>query len=689
MIDSLTGSLIKKNTLSYLYFGQTGTNPANYERLALKSLSSTNTLISADSLTYSFRYIADTGAWPSKSTAGIDYWGFYHGGSISGLLPTSTTAAAYYLPTPLNTIGQGSRTPNFAYSSMGALDTIVYPTGGYTAFKYQQNQFYNSSLGGNIAGPGICAQSTTTVSNNPTSPQPIVKNYSYLADNGSSSSGAIGNLPSYIGNPFVEVNTNGTYAYRLYSASANSGGVGGTAAQFYYTKVSETISANGETHRSDHYFTSFPELSLDVRQIQQIDYLHTVNTNTFTPITKTTTSYSSSFDTAFITAYPEIDTEYVNPEHNPKIWYSFQDRYSYWNMSYWIRPTSQTTYQYDQDNDTMVNTLVYTYNPATRNLANVTQTTSDGQTIKQKFKYPEDYSSSVEGALVSERILKPVIEKQTWLYRDASDSVLINGTITQIDPISCQPNITYALETTKPLPVLNNETTSGGLYTTLLSDSRYVMKAQMQYDGNHNLSTAAKNADMNTSYIWDYRHSQPVATVKNALPADIAYTSFEADGGGGWTIGSTVRDGSHAATGTQAYNLSYGAVTHPGLNSATTYIVSFWNYAGSGPSIAGSTGVVVGKTINNWTYLEYTVTGVTTASVSGNGDIDELRLYPKNAQMTTFTYQPSVGLSSQCDADSRITYYQYDGFNRVKVVFDQDHNIIKTMQYHIKGETTE
>jgi YD repeat-containing protein len=72
-------------------------------------------------------------------------------------------------------------------------------------------------------------------------------------------------------------------------------------------------------------------------------------------------------------------------------------------------------------------------------------------------------------------------------------------------------------------------------------------------------------------------------------------------------------------------------------------------------------------------------------TVSGAGSIDELRLYPATAQMTTYTYSPLIGMTTVCDIDNKITYYSYDGFGRLKWIKDQDGNIIKTMQYHFEG----
>jgi YD repeat-containing protein len=61
--------------------------------------------------------------------------------------------------------------------------------------------------------------------------------------------------------------------------------------------------------------------------------------------------------------------------------------------------------------------------------------------------------------------------------------------------------------------------------------------------------------------------------------------------------------------------------------------------------------------------------------------IDELRLYPKGAQMTTYTYEPLVGITNQCDANNNITYYEYDALNRLKTIRDKDRNILKTFEY--------
>ncbi|HET6255226.1 MAG TPA: hypothetical protein VFE32_14190 [Puia sp.] len=702
VIDSVTGTTVKKDYFSYKYFGLSTVNPQQYERLALKTFSAVNPQISSDSLTYLFKYVneSDTAigssgvGFPPKNTAGMDYWGYYNGaGGNSSILPPPN--CIFYSPSPPSGAGFGAgvnRSPNTTYSEYGLLDTIVNPQGGYTAFQYQQNVFYSSALGGANNGPGVCLQSIAQYDG--INPNPgLKKSYAYFQDNGTTSSGLLPNIPNYNGPAFVLVNSGTTGNYKMYKASSNSGGIGGVNPGFYYSKVTESITSGAETHKTDHYFTQYPELIPDIRETETIQYLQNVALNTFTPLTKTINSYTYSTDTSSILVVnPFIDTEYVSNLHSPKNWYAFSYAYTYWS-TYWVYPVSQQTTLYDAGGDSLTTATNLFFNPTTRNLVCTEFKGSDGQIKVQKFKYPEDYTSAITGNMVSHRVLSPPIEQQTWIKQNSADSLLLSGMISEFDQTIFKLDTTYAVETTVPITSLSNETQSGGLYSTLISDAHYVRKGQLQYDGNFNLSVSAKASDVNISYLWDYHHSNPVAQVTNAAQADIAYTSFEADGTGNWSYSGSDTAETGVPTGTHCYNLgqSGGSISKPALTGSTYYIVSYWTTNSSALSIAGTQSgyPVKGKTINGWTYYEHKITGQSSLTISGTGYLDELRLYPLGGQMVTYTYTPLIGMSSQCDADNRVTYYQYDAFGRLKVVLDQDHNIIKTAQYHTNGETIE
>ena len=62
--------------------------------------------------------------------------------------------------------------------------------------------------------------------------------------------------------------------------------------------------------------------------------------------------------------------------------------------------------------------------------------------------------------------------------------------------------------------------------------------------------------------------------------------------------------------------------------------------------------------------------------------IDEVRLYPSKARMTTTTYLQGVGKSSETDVNGRTTYYEYDNFRRLKAIRDNDRNLIESYRHH-------
>jgi YD repeat-containing protein len=83
------------------------------------------------------------------------------------------------------------------------------------------------------------------------------------------------------------------------------------------------------------------------------------------------------------------------------------------------------------------------------------------------------------------------------------------------------------------------------------------------------------------------------------------------------------------------------------------------------------------------------VAGQTTITISGTGDIDELRLFPVGTIMTTFTWSGLGSMTSRNDAGNRISYYEYDGLNRLVLIRDHDKNIVKRICYNFDGQPTD
>jgi YD repeat-containing protein len=124
------------------------------------------------------------------------------------------------------------------------------------------------------------------------------------------------------------------------------------------------------------------------------------------------------------------------------------------------------------------------------------------------------------------------------------------------------------------------------------------------------------------------------------------------------------------------------------MNSIT--ISYFWAYNNSLP-------VVKAENISNSDLLTNVDSAAVKAGLDTNTWISDpveekvkwqnfnnlLRTYcGKNVIVTTFTYKPLTGLTSMTDANGITTYYEYDDFGRLKLIRDNDWNILKAHDYH-------
>lgn len=353
-----------------------------------------------------------------------------------------------------------------------------------------------------------------------------------------------------------------------------------------------------------------------------------------------------------------------------------------------VLPTSQVEKIYE-GNDSLVTTTTFAYN-GLRLLQKSVQDNSLGEIVTTNLKYPMDYTitgtpnntiASAIKNLQSKNIVTPVIEQYTQRsLPNGSNLRTISSQLASYKSSIPLPDTVFNGEIIDPL----TDFTPASIAASSSSiDSRYASQVVFRsYDTAGNILEMQKADNVVYSFLWDYRMSYPIAEVSNASQASIAYTSFEADGSGNWTIGSSARISNDAVTGTRCYQLSNGNVSKSGLNVSNSYIVSYWSKNGQ-QTVAGGSSVIVGKTVGLWTYYEHIVPnpsgGIIT--VSGSGVVDELRLHPKGALMTTYTYTPLIGRVSQCDASNRITYYEYDGFGRLSLIRDDDKNILKKFRY--------
>jgi hypothetical protein len=75
--------------------------------------------------------------------------------------------------------------------------------------------------------------------------------------------------------------------------------------------------------------------------------------------------------------------------------------------------------------------------------------------------------------------------------------------------------------------------------------------------------------------------------------------------------------------------------------------------------------------------------------LSDGSAVDEVRVYPTDAQMVTYTYDPLIGITSECDARNRFAFYEYDSFGRLKLVRNNDKNIVQRYDYGYQTSLTQ
>lgn len=65
--------------------------------------------------------------------------------------------------------------------------------------------------------------------------------------------------------------------------------------------------------------------------------------------------------------------------------------------------------------------------------------------------------------------------------------------------------------------------------------------------------------------------------------------------------------------------------------------------------------------------------------------LSNLRNIP-GALVTTYTYKPLLGITSETNQNGKTTYYEYDGANRLRLIRDYQSNIIKKLCYNYYGQ---
>jgi YD repeat-containing protein len=710
-------TLVKIFQLFHSYFLNGSDNTA--ARLRLDSIQA-QTAANSPVQTYRFSYNTNI-VLPAKLTKQKDYWGYYN--ARTNTIPNTNTPTS--IPKTKHTyvqppgapydiwIGGGNtdaREPDPFYMQACILQQITFPTGGYTQFEYETNQYLDDQSNPKYAG-GLRIKSIKSYT--AAGAVPIVKTYKYGAnelgygranffleqhffvnhqncrwvDIGHDQFGYCRTPPSY-------------KTMHTYFANPSNDIEGSDGSPVVYPVVTEyqgdNMTNNGKTiyRFSDKADAKTSLIGYGKPYFDSYQFVRGLLTNksvyktngggSYTLLSEQRKGYQfftyqwSTGGIGIVVRKLTIDQgtsetiDNIGTNYNPQTCFLFSDAYNYNYNNYNIvsgdnKLVADSAIVYDQfDPSKSLTTITnYTYDDLSHLAVTQVQTTnSRNELLKTTYTYPYNigtapYTSMNAAHIWDKSVTETNFNGSTQLVQQTSNYSSYAGNN------YLPANITVQIKT--------NPTETRALFNT--------------YDTKGNILEMQQPGDVSQSYIWDYKGTQPIAEITGASQTDVAYTSFEADGSGGWsgTVSANIST-SASFTGKRSYNQTGFSFSRTALSTSTTYIVSYWSK--NGAYNVNSVSAISGRSVNGWTYYEHSIANPAggTITVSGSGIIDELRLYPKGALMTTYTYELLIGLTTQCDANNRIQYYNYDDFGRLSYIRDQDNNVIKKICYNYWGQ---
>jgi hypothetical protein len=323
----------------------------------------------------------------------------------------------------------------------------------------------------------------------------------------------------------------------------------------------------------------------------------------------------------------------------------------------------------------LVTTDKYSYVTGYTKPKHIESEASDGSQKITEFTYPVDYGiqsnwSNSDNSMNDEiSVMREMANRNIYTPIESITSIIRNGESKVVGASS----ISYTMLNDKLLPWKKKYLESSALISDfeksyisgdpsnckLNFDTRYLLDHQVDKYDAHYYPAQETDRTQTYAYLYGYNGQLLTAFVTNATANQIYYTSFESlTTGFSWDC----KTGQKSAV--NGFDRILTGLT-PG-----NYKLSYWKGQGDSWQLIIEDVVVTSDT--------YRIT------LNGTMKIDELRFYPANAQMITYTYNPGVGVTSVSDQNCISIYYEYDSFNRLSIERDQNRKILKQYKYNYR-----
>ncbi|CAL2077293.1 hypothetical protein [Tenacibaculum sp. 190524A02b] len=651
IVNDLHGNRIKKFSLAY--------SQHKDSRLFLNNLFEYDKL-NTNKKTHTFTY--NTNPLPIYNSQKIDHWGYYNGVNFFDS-PTPKTYKKEDYPDYFN-----SRQSNPDKMKAGILEKITYPTGGHTRFIYEPNDYTSKvekSFGdhfnlinytSNQLTGGLRIKEIISNSEPSTSP-PVSKKYYYVKDfknNNFKSSGVLAGTPNYMEEGPT---SDGVIDYWFWNSFSIEPMALTNGNHITYSKVIEENADGSFTehtfsnHNNEIYRDEGPNAVL-IYNNEQWKYFPYNNKglergkllskklydNNKQLIQEIKNTYSTITD---------IDDNTVRALYlNSRMFFG---RYSFQipalNMAafnihkYYSYLSKRETINFP---DNLKTTENYVHNNK-RQLTSASLTNNKNQKLETTYTYVSDLVKPWPQPInnTPDRRAIQLMNIRNMINYPVEETQKIDG-ITSLSKLYQYDFYTGHIPNTNFLSNnINNSSISSlkkssnesfieahfpqNLNKPFIKDPDYNEELTYHnYDDKSNPTEISTNKGIHIVYIWGYNKTQPIAQIENTTYNEVNQ----------WLL--------------ETYNKSINDIQ---LLSDSDKDVTSEN------------------TLKTW--------------------LNKLRnmVYTKkpNTRVTTFTYDPLVGITSTTTPRGKTTYYTYDNFNRLEYIKDNQQHILRKNKYNYKN----
>lgn len=687
--------------------------------------------------THYFSYIDPTGR-PYRLSFAQDHWGYFNGKHNNSFTPD--LGVAYHAAFP---DAVANKEPDFGYSSKGLLNKIVYPTGGVTMIFYEPNMANDFSgyttgheLICEVTGSGISTTETKTkrfncpqnqhiqlhVQCTASEPGPYLNNQMGVVDIKTLSGGIVYHDNFSVGdNKNIDVYLTGTANYDLViSAGGNiiTTSVDMSFQSNYTSSVSDKRMVGGARVQK---IISAPT-SADKPMVKHYFYGALGNL-----------TGSSMYEVASPFYQGTMKRLGTNCSQGPEMgyWCQYQtlSSSSVFNLGYYNN--SQVSYEYvvESNGDNFegggTETRFYIGNDA------LGEVVLNNMIINSPFT---NFSSLLHARPMTETIVKKAtdgslvpIQRTEYVYNDdpsGEDKVfgynisgflpgnigidttctpsagnwcneMLQGSISDFDMVKYMvySSWIYPWITTKTMYDENGQNP----ITTTVYDT-YSNFQNFQLTSTESLNSKGQNIRTTNKYPHDFTGTQVYDEMidRNMINAVVESKTENVDmnkelsnmkvlydntGNNNYVpveIQRSVNGNTFETEGTiDLYDAKGNILQYTGKNGIVTSVV--WGYNYQYPVAQ-----VIGETYTN-AVSSLTVSMSALQQLDGQNlltELDHIRTGNPSARVTTYTYKPLTGITSITDPNNRKNSYEYDNFNRLSNIRDQDGNVVKKNEYN-------